>query len=175
MPPLYFVWFARPALIIQRRLFYGTSFIATCVHDSPQLCWGFGIVSIIVILSTYTKLCPTKPYIFVPLGNQPMPTPFWKQAFYATYRSPRLCRMDVHKNLSPSTPPLLTSKALPFIRKKRFATFNSNLKTYQDWLLRNGCSEVCMGSTSSLFYYVYPSTLRLYTILVSIPLLKLLP
>ncbi len=46
MPPLYFVWFARPALIIQRRLFYGTSFIATCVHDSPQLCWGFGIVSI---------------------------------------------------------------------------------------------------------------------------------
>ena len=40
MPPLYFVWFARPALIIQRRLFYGTSFIATCVHDSPQLCWG---------------------------------------------------------------------------------------------------------------------------------------
>jgi len=43
---LYFVWFARPALIIQRRLFYGTSFIATCVHDSPQLCWGFGIVSI---------------------------------------------------------------------------------------------------------------------------------
>ena len=43
---MYFVWFARPALIIQRRLFYGTSFIATCVHDSPQLCWGFGIVSI---------------------------------------------------------------------------------------------------------------------------------
>ena len=46
MPPLYFVWFVRPTLIIQRRLFYGTSFIATCVHDSPQLCWGVGIVSI---------------------------------------------------------------------------------------------------------------------------------
>lgn len=48
IPPLYSVWFARPALIVQRRFYSAAPFIATNVHDSPQLCWRFGYVSITV-------------------------------------------------------------------------------------------------------------------------------
>lgn len=56
IPPLYCVRFARPAPIIQRGLYPGTLFIATCVCQSPQLCWGIYIC----FIKKYTIYYPSE-------------------------------------------------------------------------------------------------------------------
>ena len=57
------------------------------------------------------------------------------------------CGIDVHKKflvatiVSAKNPPTLTYK------KKRFSTFNKQLRELRDWLLENDCHDVCMEST----------------------------
>ena len=43
---MYYVRLAKPAHSIQRSFFFVALVIATCVHYSPQHCWGFEAVSI---------------------------------------------------------------------------------------------------------------------------------
>ena len=68
---------------------------------------------------------------------------------------PICCGIDVHKKfliatiVSSKNPPTLTYK------KKRFSTFNNQLRELRDWLLENDCHNVCMESTGKYWVPVF--------------------
>ena len=57
-PPLYYVRLAKPAHSIQRSFFFVALVIATCVHYSPQHCWGFEAVSINELVCSFISKLP---------------------------------------------------------------------------------------------------------------------
>ena len=57
------------------------------------------------------------------------------------------CGMDIHKKFVVATIATTDYRGVTTYKKKRFATFNSDLKVLKDWLLANNCTEVCLEST----------------------------
>ena len=63
--------------------------------------------------------------------------------------------IDVHKKFIAVCIATTDFKGVTSYRKKRFATFNSDLRSCRDWLLSHKCSEVCMESTGKYWIPVF--------------------
>lgn len=63
--------------------------------------------------------------------------------------------MDVHKKIIVVRIATTDFKGVTSYKKKRFSTFNSNLKSYRDWLLRSRCTDVCMDSTGKYWIPIF--------------------
>lgn len=69
---------------------------------------------------------------------------------------PTCCGVDVHKTFLVATIITTPVNSLqPHYQKKRFSTFNSDLNRFADWLLKNGCQDVCMESTGKYWVPVF--------------------
>jgi len=67
---------------------------------------------------------------------------------------PKACGVDVHKSFIVAVICDSTS-AKPQYLRKRFSTFNNSLIEFRNWLLENGCQNVCMESTGKYYVPVY--------------------
>lgn len=65
------------------------------------------------------------------------------------------CGMDVHKKFVVATIAVTDYRGVTSYIKKRFATFNSDLKALKKWLLSHNCTEVCMESTGKYWIPVF--------------------
>jgi transposase len=67
---------------------------------------------------------------------------------------PVCCGVDVHKSFLVAT--IIKSEGLtPSYSKKRFSTFNNDILRFKQWLIDNGCSDVCMESTGKYWVPVF--------------------
>ena len=65
------------------------------------------------------------------------------------------CGVDVHKTFLVATIIKTTKGVQPSYRKKRFSTFNSDIRRFKQWLLDNACFDVCMESTGKYWIPVF--------------------
>jgi len=65
------------------------------------------------------------------------------------------CGIDVHKKFVVATIAITDFRGVTTYKKKRFATFNSDLRSLKEWLLSNNCTEVCMESTGKYWIPVF--------------------
>ena len=63
--------------------------------------------------------------------------------------------MDVHKKFIAVCIATTDFSGVTTYKKKQFSTFNSDLKACRDWLLKYGCSEVCMESTGKYWIPIF--------------------
>ena len=64
------------------------------------------------------------------------------------------CGIDVHKKFLVAT--IIKSEGImPHYQKKRFSTFNNQILELKQWLLENGCKDVCMESTGKYWVPVF--------------------
>lgn len=69
---------------------------------------------------------------------------------------PTCCGVDVHKSFVVATIIKTPKDSIqPSYQKKRFSTFNSDLKRFADWLRENDCLDVCMESTGKYWVPVF--------------------
>lgn len=68
---------------------------------------------------------------------------------------PVCCGMDVHKKFVIAAIAFTDFKNVTTYKKKRFSTFNSDLKNLEKWLLDNNCTEVCMESTGKYWIPIF--------------------
>ena len=66
----------------------------------------------------------------------------------------KACGVDVHKSFIVAVICDSTSVKPQYLRK-RFSTFNNSLIEFRNWLLENGCQNVCMESTGKYYIPVY--------------------
>ena len=67
---------------------------------------------------------------------------------------PKCCGVDVHKNFIVAVICNSEGPKTKYLRK-RFSTFRNSLIEFKDWLLENGCLNVCMESTGKYYIPVY--------------------
>lgn len=65
------------------------------------------------------------------------------------------CGVDVHKTFLVATIIKTTKGSQPSYQKKRFSTFNSDIRHFKQWLLDNACFDVCMESTGKYWIPVF--------------------
>ena len=65
------------------------------------------------------------------------------------------CGVDVHKSFLVATIIKTTGGVQPSYQKKRFSTFNGDIRRFKSWLLDNDCHHVCMESTGKYWVPVY--------------------
>lgn len=65
------------------------------------------------------------------------------------------CGMDVHKKFLVATIALTDYRGVTSYVRKRFATFNSDLKALEKWLLSFHCTEVCLESTGKYWIPIF--------------------
>ena len=65
------------------------------------------------------------------------------------------CGVDVHKSFLVATIVKTSGGIEPSYQKKRFSTFNNSILEFKQWLLDNGCHDVCMESTGKYWIPVY--------------------
>lgn len=68
---------------------------------------------------------------------------------------PVCCGVDVHKSFLVATVISTTSDPEPKYYRKRFSTFNGELKRFSEWLSDHHCNCVCMESTGKYWVPVY--------------------
>ena len=68
---------------------------------------------------------------------------------------PICCGIDVHKTFLVGTIVSTTNGIQPHYQKKRFSTYNSDLRRFADWLHENNCLDVCMESTGKYWVPVF--------------------
>lgn len=68
---------------------------------------------------------------------------------------PVCCGADVHKSFLVGTIITTTDGIAPHYQKKRFSTYNGDIRAFKDWLLKNGCLDVCMESTGKYWVPVF--------------------
>ena len=68
---------------------------------------------------------------------------------------PVCCGVDVHKSFLVATVIATTSDVQPTYSRKRFSTFNGQLRQFASWLKANNCNDVCMESTGKYWVPVY--------------------
>lgn len=66
----------------------------------------------------------------------------------------KACGVDVHKSFIVAVI-CDSSNQTPKYLKKRFSTFNNSLIEFRNWLIENGCQNVCMESTGKYYIPVY--------------------
>jgi len=67
---------------------------------------------------------------------------------------PICCGVDVHKSFLVATI-IKAEGIMPKYSKKRFSTFNNDILRFRQWLVENGCFDVCMESTGKYWHPVY--------------------
>ena len=67
---------------------------------------------------------------------------------------PKACGVDVHKSFIVAVICDSTGQTTKY-SKKRFSTFNNSLIDFRNWLIENGCQNVCMESTGKYYIPVY--------------------
>lgn len=65
------------------------------------------------------------------------------------------CGIDVHKKFLIATIIKTTKGIQPSYQKKRFSTFNGDIRRLKSWLLDNDCHDVCMESTGKYWVPVF--------------------
>jgi transposase len=65
------------------------------------------------------------------------------------------CGMDVHKKFVVATIATTDNQGVTTYKKKRYATFNSDIEALKKWLLANNCTEVCMESTGKYWIPIF--------------------
>lgn len=65
------------------------------------------------------------------------------------------CGVDVHKTFLVATIIKTTKGVQPSYQKKRFSTFNSDIRHFKQWLLDNSRFDVCMESTGKYWIPVF--------------------
>lgn len=68
---------------------------------------------------------------------------------------PVCCGVDVHKSFLVATIISATANPEPNYLRKRFSTFNNDLKRFANWLKSNNCNDVCMESTGKYWVPVF--------------------
>ena len=68
---------------------------------------------------------------------------------------PICCGVDVHKTFLIGTVVSTVDGIQPRYQKKRFSTYNSDLRRFADWLRLNKCLDVCMESTGKYWVPVF--------------------
>ena len=68
---------------------------------------------------------------------------------------PVCCGVDVHKSFLVGTIISTTDGIQPHYQKKRFSTYNGDIRSFKDWLLANNCLDVCMESTGKYWVPVF--------------------
>lgn len=68
---------------------------------------------------------------------------------------PTCCGVDVHKTFLVATIIKTTKGVQPSYQKKRFSTFNSDIRHFKNWLIENDCLHVCMESTGKYWVPVF--------------------
>lgn len=68
---------------------------------------------------------------------------------------PICCGVDVHKTFLIGTVVSTVDGIQPRYQKKRFSTYNSDLRRFADWLRLNNCLDVCMESTGKYWVPVF--------------------
>lgn len=68
---------------------------------------------------------------------------------------PICCGIDVHKKFLVTTIASTDSKNVTTYFKRRFNTFNSDLKSLESWLFMSNCTEVCMESTGKYWIPIF--------------------
>lgn len=68
---------------------------------------------------------------------------------------PTCCGVDVHKSFLVATIIKTTNGLQPSYLKKRFSTFNSDIRHFKQWLLDHSCFDVCMESTGKYWIPVF--------------------
>ena len=68
---------------------------------------------------------------------------------------PVCCGVDVHKSFLVATVISTTSGVEPKYSRKRFSTFNGDLRNFANWLISNNCNDVCMESTGKYWVPVF--------------------
>ena len=68
---------------------------------------------------------------------------------------PICCGVDVHKTFLIGTVVSTADGIQPRYQKKRFSTYNSDLRRFADWLRLNNCLDVCMESTGKYWVPVF--------------------
>ena len=66
----------------------------------------------------------------------------------------KACGVDVHKSFIIAVICDSTTAQTKYL-KKRFSTFNNSLIEFRNWLINNGCDNVCMESTGKYYIPVY--------------------
>ncbi len=65
------------------------------------------------------------------------------------------CGMDVHKKFVVATIATTDYRGVTTYEKKRFSTFNSDLRSLKKWLLDHKYTEVCMESTGKYWIPIH--------------------
>lgn len=68
---------------------------------------------------------------------------------------PICCGIDVHKKFIVATIAITDKQNITTYSKRRFSTFNSDLKSLEKWILSHNCTEVCMESTGKYWIPVF--------------------
>ena len=68
---------------------------------------------------------------------------------------PVCCGVDVHKSFLIATIITTTSDIQPTYSRKRFSTFNGDIRRFAVWLKSNDCNDVCMESTGKYWVPVF--------------------
>jgi len=68
---------------------------------------------------------------------------------------PICCGMDVHKTFVVAAIAITDKQNVTTYIKRRFATFNSDLRGLGKWLLSHNCTEVCMESTGKYWIPIF--------------------
>ena len=68
---------------------------------------------------------------------------------------PVCCGVDVHKSFLVGTIITTTDGIQPHYQKKRFSTYNSDIRAFKDWLLAHNCLDICMESTGKYWVPVF--------------------
>jgi transposase len=68
---------------------------------------------------------------------------------------PVCCGVDVHKNSIVATIATTDQNNITTYLQKTFATLNSDLYAFRDWLLENNCKHVCMESTGKYWIPIF--------------------
>ena len=77
------------------------------------------------------------------------------------------CGVDVHKSFFVGTIIKTTDGVQPHYEKKRYSTYNSGILSFKDWLISNGCFDVCLESTGKYWVPVF-NILEKYGVRVTI-------
>lgn len=80
---------------------------------------------------------------------------FLKEEIYLKVIYPICCGVDVHKSFLIGTIISTTGGVEPHYQKKRFSTYNNDLRHFCDRLLSNNCKNVCMESTGKYWVPVF--------------------
>lgn len=67
---------------------------------------------------------------------------------------PICCGVDVHKTFLIATI-ISTDSIQPHYLKKRFSTFNGQIRHFKEWLNDHDCHDVCMESTGKYWVPVF--------------------